>query len=283
MKNILKAILEYMRIILLSIYKIAGTLHYGKRARFNPEPEKEVIILGNGPSLNDIDLYEVNKSNLDIACVNFFPTRNECFAVIKPKYLVLLDPGFYGERENLDSQVKELYDKLERVSWEMTILCLQNRKLPINNPKITFEKINISVLHSEKMHKFLDALYRRNLLCLGMRNVIIGAGFYFVCKRYKHIYYAGVDMSEFKMLFVDEQNRVYVDAVHNYGKERHYSTIIGKGEFYQLLEMYQGMFKELHFLAEFAERSGVQVTNLSVNSYIDVFEKKHMFEKRKAV
>ena len=279
MKNLLKDTLECSRVLLWSVYKSLRTITRGERAHFVQEPEEEVIILGNGPSLNDIDLNKLRQTSLKIACVNYFPTRNPSFFTIKPEYLILFDPLFYPVNGQLIPEAKELYEVLEKVDWDMTIVCLQGGKISLQNPRISFERITDSILNSDRMTRYLDCLYHRNLLCIGMQNVVIGAGFYFVCKKVRRIYFSGVDMSEFKMLFVDEENRVYVDAVHSYGTERRYSTIIQKGEFYRLLGMYQGMFKEFHFLSAFAKRSGVDVINLSLCSYIDVFAKKRMFEK----
>ncbi len=280
MKEQLKAVTDGVEILLKSIYKTARTLSRGERIKFSETPGQEVIILGNGPSLNEIDLQEVARHGMEIACVNYFPTKNEEFWRVKPKYLVLFDPGFYLKGESMPPEVKKLMVLLEKVDWELRIVGIQGETLPIKNENIIYEPVNTSELYSDRLSKYLDALYKRNILNVGQQNVVIGAGYYFVCKRVKHLYYAGIDMSEFKYLFVDENNEIYTDAVHNYGTTRHRCTVVNKGEFYKLLRMYQRMFEQFYYLARFAERQNVPVTNLSINSYVDVFEKKPLFRKR---
>ena len=46
-----------------------------------------------------------------------------------------------------------------------------------------------------------------------------------------------------------------------------------KGEFYKLLGMYQAMFEQFYRLRAYADYKGVAVTNLTDESYVDVFEK----------
>lgn len=277
MKKWLKLIVEMAGVFVKSIYRSICTLCRGKRAVFTPEPDKEVIILGNGPSLNDIDLDAVQTAGIEMACVNYFPTRNKAFEKLKPKYLVLIDPLFYKTGDEMSQPVRDLFGVLERVDWKLTIICLQEAKFPLNNPNIRLEKINRAILNSKHLTRYLDVFYRRNLLTVGLTNVVIAAGYYFVSKKVKRIYFAGVDMSEFKGLFVDEDNKIYVESVHNYGTSRHYSRTVGHGEFYLLLQMYQWMFEQFYYLEKYARRQNVDTVNLSVNSYIDVFKKEKRF------
>lgn len=70
--------------------------------------KKECVILGNGPSLkksleNDLDFI----SNRIVFCVNFFAT-SDYFEVVKPKFYVFADPGFWGKQTSL-----LLKDKIE--------------------------------------------------------------------------------------------------------------------------------------------------------------------------
>ena len=119
MKEQLKAVTDGVEILLKSIYKTVRTLSRGERIKFSETPGQEVIILGNGPSLNEIDLQEVARHGMEIACVNYFPTKNEEFWRVKPKYLVLFDPGFYLKGESMPPEVKKLMVLLEKVDWEL--------------------------------------------------------------------------------------------------------------------------------------------------------------------
>jgi len=278
-KYFLKTIVNCAYVVVVGVFGALLTLIRGKRTIFSKETNESAIILGNGPSLNDIDLDAVSKAGLEIVCVNSFPSRNANFERIKPKYLVLLDPVFFMNAEQLGQEEIDLFEVLKKVDWKMHVLIPQGNSLTIENENLIVDKICTSVLHSEYMTGFLDWFYRRNLLTFGYQNVVIGAGFYFVSKRVKRLYYAGIDMSEFKQLFVDDQNRVYIDKIHNYGSERCYSTLFNKGEFYKLLKLYQIMFEQFSYLKKYADRQQVEIINLSINSYVDVFEKSTMFHR----
>lgn len=260
-----------------------NTIMNGKRDVMDNEPEKKVLIMGNGPSLNSTDMEKLKSEVSDIACVNFFPLKDERFFALKPQYLCLLDPVFFTKSENsMETKKNELLCILEKVDWPLKIICIQNNTLPIKNEKIKYCYLCKSAFVGKNIKRFRYFLYRNNLVNLGYQNVIIGAGFYFVSKQVKEIYLAGVDMSEFKLLEVDEDNDICVNTQHHYGNEKIKHSELGvikKGEFYKLLNCYVKMFEQFHYLEEYAVFQGVKIYNLSPNSFIDVFEKRQDFIK----
>lgn len=272
-RNYLKQAADVVRVLIYAAYGTVRTLAHGARADLTEPLDKPVMVLGNGPSLNDIDLPAVAAAGIELACVNFFPSRNDAFWSLHPSYLVLIDPAFFTHTPEVD----QLWNALEKVTWPMRVLIPQGSRPPIQNDQLRFERLSDFILPGEALPGLRDWLYRRNLAAPGFRNVTIGAGGYFISRRVPHLYYAGIDMSEFKQLFVDEENRIYVDSIHSYGTNRRYQTSVAPGQFYRLLGMYQTMFAQFYQLAQYALRQGVPVTNLSVNSYVDVFEKSRQF------
>lgn len=269
--------------ISLGIVMALRTIFGGKYDKIPIEPDRSVLIMGNGPSLKETDIEKIAKSVTDIVCVNFYPLKDDKFFVLKPNYLCLIDPVFFkANAEKTEQKKVELLNQLEKVDWKLTIITKQNRKLPIKNPNISYTYLNSNVLPGKYAEKFKYFLYRKNLLGFGSQNVVIGASFYFVIKKSKVILLAGVDMSEFKMLQVDQNNEVYVNAQHHYGKEtiKHSEMgLIKTGEFYKLLNCYVKMFEQFYFLEKFADSQGVKIYNLSPNSFIDVFEKDNQYQK----
>ncbi len=77
------------------------------------------LILGNGPSLKqslekDLDMFK--KSTL--MCVNNFAASAE-FTMLKPSYYVILDPGFFIDKQRKD--IVETFGILKNnVDWELT-------------------------------------------------------------------------------------------------------------------------------------------------------------------
>lgn len=87
MKNLIKTVIkEILSIFKTAYYLIRGTLHFvndiisGRYMKL-PDNNKQdtVLILGNGPSLNDLELLDYIKRDFKIATVNFFPAKYDLF------------------------------------------------------------------------------------------------------------------------------------------------------------------------------------------------------------
>lgn len=252
------------------------TLVSGSREKFVEEPDKKVLIMGNGPSLNHTDIEKIIDQDTYVVCVNFFPTKDERFFKIRPQYLCLLDTVFFQYAPRHEEKKAELFEILEQVDWPLKIICAQGYTLPVKNSNISYSWMNGYSFPGMNIKSIRYYLYRHNLVNCGMQNVVIGAGYYFVSKKVREIFLAGVDMSEFKQLTIGEDNEIYVLTQHSYGEERiKYSDtgIFKKGDFCILLGCYVKMFEQFRCLSEYAEAQGVKIVNLSPASYIDVFEK----------
>lgn len=274
--KLIKAFIESLK----GIYFSMRTLLSGKREKFVEEPDKSVLIMGNGPSLANTDIEKILEKKPYVACVNFFPAKDKRFMEIKPEFLCLFDPIFFKQTPSSEEKKKELFDILEKVDWPLKIICTQGHRLSVQNENISYAHIASYSYYGEGLRKFRHFLYRHNLTNCGLQNVMIGAGYYFVSKKMKEIYLAGLDMSEFKMLYVGEENEVYVAAQHHYGNEKIKHSELGlfkRGEFYKLLGCYVTMFEQFYGLEKYAKSQGVKVYNLTPESYVDVFEKRTDF------
>lgn len=267
--------------IMKGVYYTIQTLRLGKREKFIQEPEKSVLIMGNGPSLKNTDIDKILECDPYVCCVNFFPAKDERFMKIKPQFLCLFDPIFFKDAPASEEKKKELFDVLEKVDWPLKIVCTQGHELPVKNSYISYAHIAGYPFVGNGLERMRHFLYRKNLTNAGLQNVMIGAGYYFISKKVKEIYLTGLDMSEFKMLYVGEDNEVYLATQHHYGSEKIKHSdlgIIKKGEFYKLLGCYVTMFEQFYGLEKYARAQGVKVYNLSPESYVDVFEKKTEFQ-----
>lgn len=278
MKRKFKWVIYALSVIGRGVFYSIKTIAAGDRTDFSIKIEKDILVCGNGPSLSDVNLKKINPNDMDVAVVNFFPVSNPSFFIIKPKYLFLLDGAFFTKKEEMEDV--QLYDNvnrlktiLEKVDWDLVVVTHQRYNMKIMNKNIRFEKLSNYSLCGDVLNKFVDLLYRNNLVNVGGSNVIIGALFYFINKIRNHnIYLAGVDMSEFKHLVVDKENNVFVDAIHNYGANRK-KVKVKPGGLYISLGWYQKMFEQFYYLSQYATRRNVAVYNLSTNSYLDSFAK----------
>ena len=273
-------IIHSMRTILQSIPVFFRTLCAGRRDKFTEKSEKDVLFCGNGPSLSHIDLKKARDKGMEIACVNFFPANNGDFFEVRPQYLFLMDADFFKYRENEPEpddgylQFRKLYDNLKKVDWPLEIIVRQGDRLPIENSFIRVTPLSRYSFYSDRATRFLDFLYRHDLVILGAQNVAIGGLFFLLNRTKGTIYMSGVDMTEYKNLVVDEDNNVFMVTKHNYGTlKRPTNHVIQKGEFYKLLGYYQRMFEQFYYIGQYAGRADRKIFNLALESDVDVFEK----------
>ena len=269
----LKSIMELGK----GLYSIGRTLLKGKRYTYDKSINDNIIILGNGPSLKEIDLDCLIK-RYDFACVNGFVNNYELFMKVKPKYYFLLDPAYFEESSPFRdiSEIENINKAFRKVNWNMKLIIPQNRSLNISNKYIQYEYISTQTFFADRLKKFQYWLYRSNYATCGLRNVICGALHYFILYKFKTIYIAGVDMNEFKSFTIDERNHVIAHLSHFYGEEQIDLTENGRlplGTFHIWLENYSKMLIQFHLYKEFANVQGVKIFNLTLNSFIDAFEK----------
>lgn len=279
-------ILDNIYVLTAGLYKCIYAIMNGMlKYPIKEDRGKNVLVLGNGPSLNNVDIEKLvflEEGELDIVCVNYFPSKENIFWKIKPQYLCLIDSVYFEKNEIFENDNKELFDVLERVDWDIKIICFCKNTIPVKNEHITYEWISAKSLYRVSLPKFRHFLYKKNLVNCGAQNVIIAALYYFVTKNSNCIYLAGVDMSEFKFLFIDEDNNILVESTHSYGVEKVNCLdhkVVKKGEFYKLLGFYTRMFEQFSILSEYARLQKVKIYNLYKNSYIDVFEKISFYDK----
>lgn len=283
-KDIVKAIsvcvYSVVTVVLLIIHFVNDTINKKKGCISNNRKKDDIAVLGNGPSLNSVDLECMKNQNIKLCCVNYYPLKKEeDFFRIKPEFLCLMDPGFFDYTIKAEEEDKKAFlDIIKKVDWNLRIIAPGGKKLPICNDNIGYEWVNTFKASYKCADMLKYMLYKKNLAIVGMQNVAIAATFYFLTANYNKLYITGVDLSDFKNLYVDENNRVYVDSTHLYGSNRYYYDempecgLIGFGN---ILGAYQNMFIEFEQLSKYAKYLDVEVVNLSIDSYIDVFKKEY--------
>ena len=256
-----------------SLLKISGI----KQTQLPRLADESILIIGNGPSVNDFDLQSLSKKKLSLLCVNWFATESDVFFDIRPRYYCMIDPFFYHENNLKSQKVKELYSNLNRVDWDMTYICIASQNTEqINNQHINIVRLTpIEYFGSIRKNK----LYNKNKANFGFQNVILASLFFCISSHVKSIYLCGVDSDWHRELFVDENNDVYREYIHFYGSERYNITENGglkKGEFYKYIGYYYDTMKEFYNASKYAEENNVPIYNLTLKSYIDVFPKKRV-------
>ena len=105
--------------------------------------DDSIIIMGNGPSLNDAIENSFDKlTTIPTLAVNFAANAPQ-FTQLRPRYYVLADPHFFVATD--DVNVKKLMNNLSSIDWRMTLFVpfeAKKRGFVIDNENVKVEYFN---------------------------------------------------------------------------------------------------------------------------------------------
>lgn len=239
--------------------------------------EDSIIIMGNGPSLNDAIVNSFDKlTTIPTLAVNFAANAPQ-FTQLRPRYYVLADPHFFVATD--DVNVKKLMANMSSIDWKMTLFVpfeAKKRGFAINNENIKVEYFNfIAVEGFEWIENWAYASGR------GMprpRNVLIPSIMTAMKLGYGNIYVTGADHSWTKTLSVNERNEVVSIQPHFYKEDEQEQKRIKvdylKYPLHQIIYSFYVAFKAYHKIQHYALHRGVKVYNSTPESFIDAFPRK---------
>lgn len=252
---------------------------------------REVIVIGNGPSFSDAFHNHYNFFNeKDIICVNGFPSSDE-YIQLKPYMLVWLDVGFYPRNKtDLRPDLAILLDNIVlKTTWKIHILLPQLAKpakflkeLESLNPLIKIIYFNYTVVDGFELFK--NFIYKNRLGMPLCQNVVVAATFLSVSMKYDKVYLTGVENSFFKDITVDHENQIMLNHTHFYDKNLKNAPlkIFKRPDNKQpidiagVLMMAVKTFRGYRNVQIFSEYMGVKIYNISTDSYVDAFERRNI-------
>lgn len=247
-------------------------------SEYKDKQDKEAVILGNGPSLNEtISTKKVWLANKHLICVNFF-ANSPYFNELKPWGYVLADPHFFQNPEA--PNVRQLFENLNAVDWQMNLFIPRKYFKNISN-LLTNKNLNILRYNPIAIEGYC---WLENL-CFGAnrgmprpRNVIIPAIMIGIALGFNTLYIAGADHTWTRDLSVDEDNQVLSHQPHFYNdkpeEQRRIASIYKGKPFHKVLENFMLVFKGYHRLAEYSAKKHVEIFNITPGSFIDAFPRK---------
>ncbi len=249
----------------------------------------KLLILANGPSVNNFLSSFTNFEHYDLLTVNFFPL-SDSFKKIQPRFHCIAAPELWrtGVKQEYIDMSDQLFGKLaSTVSWHMYLFIpFEARKYsrwqePINqNESITVVYFNNTPIEGLKSlrHFLVDKGF-------GMprpHNILIPALVISIQLRYKEIYLAGVDHSWLGEISVNENNEALVCQKHFYdietaaSKPMNYAGVRHR-KLYEILHKFYLTFKAYFEIEDYAKSRNVKIFNSTENSFIDAFERKKIY------
>lgn len=242
------------------------------------QPGDELVVLGNGPSLNEtVGNHRDFLTSRKKLAVNF-AGNTPLFTDLKPDYYVLADPHFFG---HTDKNVDTLWSNLSAVDWQMTLFVpasVKSDRLDAvsRHPHIRLSRYNTTPV--EGFRWFRHWAYRSGAGMPRPRNVLIPSIMLALGAGFRTVYVAGADHSWMKTLSVDEENRVVSVQPHFYkdnDKEKaRVSSEYSNYKLHQIVYSFYVAFKSYHEIRDYADSQGVTIWNITPGSFIDAFSRR---------
>jgi len=279
--NFKESLLSLIRILIHSSFTI-------KLKHLKVSEGSTCYILGNGPSLkenllNDLDFIKKQ----ELFAVNEF-AKSEYYELLTPKYYVLADPSYY--RQEIYNHFVDLGELVlnalrDRTTWSMSLFipheAYKNKRFRSyfeNNKNITLISYNKTSIKG--FCRLSHYLYKNYWGMPTLQNVLIGCIFISINMRFKEINILGADHSWTKNILVNKQNQVIQADDHFYDDEKSYVPFRhAYGELYKMHEIlrdFAQMFESYHLLQLYAMYMNVKIFNLSKDSFIDAFERREI-------
>ena len=191
---------------LASIAKIILLSKFGKISKSGIG--EDIVILGNGPSLNTTISESAEFLALHKKLAVNFACNAPVFFDLRPEYYVLADPHFFAsDAENVIS----LWSNLAKVDWQMTLFIPFKKNSSrlselASNKNIRIERYNLTPIEGFK--GFCHKVFRSGLGMPRPRNVLIPSIMLAIAAGFKRIYIAGADHSWMKTISVNDNNEV---------------------------------------------------------------------------
>lgn len=278
------AFLKNLQDTLFSIIKIILRSKWVKKLPL--VTEKDIVIFGNGPSLNSTLSSKEFLKGKDLLCVNAFALSSE-YLKLKPKYYLLADPQFWSPViKDMREYVQEISLSInKKTNWNIILLLPLNARKSVkknnlfSNPCIKIHYFNKTTIQGFKI--FRNVLYSWGLGMPMPQNVLIPSLITAITLKYKTIYVTGADHTWPLMLQVNDENHVSI-------RHKHFETTnkdltkprviknVTTGEPIKIHEQFEVLsivFKNYHLINEYAKYKNVQIINISETSLIDAFKR----------
>ena len=240
-----------------------------------------MVILGNGPSLNETIAHSSDFLMQHHRLAVNFAANAPAFTSLQPTHYVLADPHFF--RAINEPNVARLWLALSQVDWAMNLFVPVNVSLPSDvagiiagNACLRLYRYNLTPVEGAEWLENWAFSHR-----LGMprpRNVLIPSIMIAIACGYRTIYIAGADHSWTRTLSVDDDNNVVSIQPHFYKEDekevKRVNTEYMQYPLHQILYSFYVAFRSYHTIARYASHLGVDVFNITPGSFIDAFARK---------
>lgn len=250
--------------------------------KYSAKNENKLFILGNGPSLSDqLNFITDKREEAELICLNGF-SRNSKYELLKPEVYLLIDPVFFKQDwYTYEIAISTLLSISKKTDWELLLIVPRKWKKSESLKQLAKnENISIGYIRNVpivgRFNFVTNIFFKLEISTPVLQNVLIGAIFFGINRKYKEINLFGTDHTWLNDLSVDKNNEVYL-------KDDHFDDVrtiklvhVDKSpkKAYFFINQIQIMLREYSVLQSYAQLMGVRIINYTVNSHIESFQKK---------
>jgi hypothetical protein len=272
---------------LISLLKVALNMS-GRENIPEAGAKKQLLILGNGPSLTQSILDQKKLiSESELMAVNHL-SRSDVFVELKPSVLVLTPIEFWDHAHDVflkEEFLKTAEPIINNTDWKLSIIapstakhCTEALAYFKQNRNITIYFVNMTPIDG---HQGIANWIMKNRLGLPRpHNVLIPSIVIGVNQGYEKIFLVGADHSWIPGVRVTEKNEVVMVQKHFYdekdAKEKAMYNAKSKGfdrKLHEVLQKFMYAFKSYFIIDAFAKSVGCSIINLTPDSFIDAFDR----------
>lgn len=280
----LQSIASILKVVLLSKFK--NILF--KSTQVN---EKSIVILGNGPSLNNtIEKYSSQLKTNELLCVNNFVLTDH-FLEFKPKYYVIVAPILFLPEDKLPQNYLEIRDNCfkaiyAKTTWSMNLMLPFVAKkssfiknLAAKNPNVKLSYFNTTPI--EGFSTISHFFYMRGLGMPRPHNVLIPSIMNSIFLGFKQVYIVGADHSWLNEITVNSKNEALVNQKHFYDENESKPEVMADyitrpRRLHEMIYKFYLSFRGYWDILEYSKSKNVKIYNASEHSMIDAFERKKL-------
>lgn len=286
-QNLFESIFSCIKVIVLSKF----ILNFKLKSKKN----HSLIVLGNGPSLNETLGQKEFLVDKELLCVNYFG-RTDDYEKLQPSYYVItsLEYFFREEKEEFAVERKNtLEDIAKKTTWSLILFLPAKAKTKSHWKKIFKNNPNISIFYFNTtpvsgFNFFTNFCYKNNFGMPRPHNVLIPSLVLATNIQFSNIYICGADHSWLKELSVDSNNDVLLSQKHfydnrekkppNYKDMSHAKPMYHGGstktrKLHEILEKFYYTFRSYWKIKDYASSRNIKIYNITPESFIDAFER----------
>lgn len=265
---------------LLSVLKIGLQSKWCTRLPQQFDYPDELLILANGPSLNQTVLESRSfLKQKTLMAVNFF-VSSPMFQDLRPELYLIADPLFWIVPEK---RVQLFQGLAEKTTWPMTLFvparARKNKEwqsMLAGNPNIHLCIYNTTPI--EGFQGFSNWVFRKGWGVPRPHNVLIPSIAVGLRLPFRKIYLAGADHSWLPEITVTDENVVLMHQKHFYDQNQSQAATVKQenlrsARLYTILYHMYVAFKSYFVLEAYARKLGKEIINVTPGSYIDAFKR----------